>query len=49
MSGIFLEDTVNGWYDAQIAAGKTTAEINAYLSQFDVWDRYDYNGNGNFR
>jgi immune inhibitor A len=44
----FLEDTVNGWYNAQTAAGKTDAEINAYLSQFDVWDRYDYNGNGNF-
>jgi immune inhibitor A len=44
----FLEDSVNGWYAAQIAAGKTPAEINAYLAQFDVWDRYDYNGNGNF-
>ena len=44
----FVKDTANGWYDAQIAAGKTDAEINAYLSQFDVWDRYDYNGNGNF-
>ena len=45
---IFIQDTVNGWYDAQIAAGKTDAEINAYLSQFDVWDRYDYDGDGNF-
>ncbi|MDK9710671.1 M6 family metalloprotease domain-containing protein [Acidaminobacter sp.] len=44
----FLEDSVNSWYASQIAAGKTPAEINAYLSQFDVWDRYDYNGNGNF-
>ena len=33
---LFLQDTVNGWYDSQIAAGKTPAEINAYLSQFDV-------------
>ena len=24
------------------------SEINAYLSKFDQWDRYDYNGNGNF-
>ena len=23
-------------------------QINAYLSQFDVWDRYDYDGDGNF-
>jgi len=44
----FLIDTINGWYNAQIAAGKTPAEINAYLSQFDVWDRYDYDGDGNF-
>jgi immune inhibitor A len=44
----FLDESVDGWYAAQIAAGKTPAEINAYLSQFDVWDRYDYNGNGNF-
>jgi immune inhibitor A len=44
----FLEDIVNGWYDAEIAAGKTPAEVNEYLSQFDVWDRYDYDGDGNF-
>lgn len=45
---LFLEDSVNGWYDAQTAAGKTPDEINAYLSQFDIWDRYDYDGDGNF-
>ncbi len=44
----FLADTVDAWYAAQIAAGKTPAQINAYLSQFDVWDRYDYDGDGNF-
>jgi len=44
----FLIDSVNGWYDAQIAAGKTPAQIDAYLSDFDVWDRYDYDGDGNF-
>jgi immune inhibitor A len=44
----FLQDSINGWYNVQIAAGKTPAEINAYLADFDVWDRYDYNGNGNF-
>jgi immune inhibitor A len=43
-----VRDAVNAWYNAQIAAGKTNEQINAYLSQFDVWDRYDYNGNGNF-
>jgi len=44
----FLDETIDGWYAAQIAAGKTPAEINGYLSQFDVWDRYDYDGDGNF-
>ncbi len=44
----FIIDSIDGWYDAQIAAGKTPAEIDEYLSQFDVWDRYDWNGNGNF-
>jgi immune inhibitor A len=44
----FLDDSIDGWYAAQIAAGKTPAEINDYLSQFDVWDRYDYDGDGNF-
>jgi immune inhibitor A len=45
---LFLRDTVNGWYASQIAAGKTPAQINDYLSQFDVWDRYDYDSDGNF-
>ena len=44
----FVEDSINSWYDAQLAAGQTPAEIDAYLAQYDVWDRYDYNGNGNF-
>jgi immune inhibitor A len=45
---LFVRDAANAWYAAQIAAGKTKAEINGYLAQFDVWDRYDSNGNGNF-
>jgi len=44
----FLMDTTADWYDQQIAAGKTPAEIDEYLSQFDVWDRYDWDGDGNF-
>ena len=44
----FLIDSLNGWYDAQIAAGKTPAEVDVYLSGFDVWDRYDWDGDGNF-
>ncbi len=45
---LFVRDTVNAWYNAQIAAGKTPAEVEAYLAQFDVWDRYDNDGDGNF-
>ncbi len=44
----FLRDTVNDWYAKEIAAGKTAEEINDYLSQFDIWDRYDWDGDGNF-
>jgi len=45
---VFVDHSVDAWYDAQIAAGKSDAEINDYLSQFDVWDRYDWDGDGNF-
>ncbi|MGE5251487.1 MAG: M6 family metalloprotease domain-containing protein [Bacteroidota bacterium] len=44
----FLQDSIDAWYNGQIADGKTPADIDAYLSQFDVWDRYDYDGDGNF-
>jgi immune inhibitor A len=44
----FVKDTAKAWYDAQIAAGKTSAEIADYLKQFDKVDRYDYDGDGNF-
>jgi immune inhibitor A len=44
----FLVDSCNAWYDSQIAAGKTAAQIDEYLSQFDVSDRYDYDADGDF-
>jgi immune inhibitor A len=44
----FVADTAQAWYDAQIAAGKTKQQITEYLAQFDVWDRYDYDGDGDF-
>ncbi|MFL6003409.1 MAG: immune inhibitor A domain-containing protein [Nocardioides sp.] len=47
-SWAFIRDTGNAWYNAQIAAGKTPEQIKAYLSQFDVWDRYDFDGDKNF-
>ena len=45
---VFVNHSVDAWYNAQIAAGKTPAEINAYLAPYDVWDRYDYDGDGDF-
>jgi immune inhibitor A len=44
----FVNDTLAAWYQKQLGAGKTTAEIDEYLSQFDKWDRYDFDGDGNF-
>ena len=44
----FIADTGNAWYNAQKAAGKTDDEIKAYLAQFDVWDRYDHDNDGDF-
>ncbi|MEV6106858.1 immune inhibitor A domain-containing protein [Streptomyces sp. NPDC051940] len=44
----FIQDSGNAWWDGQIAAGKTPAEIDAYLAQFDVWDRNDWDHDGNF-
>ncbi|GIG28976.1 immune inhibitor A domain-containing protein [Cellulomonas marina] len=44
----FLNDTLTAWYAEQRAAGKSVAEIDRYLSQFDVWDRYDFDADGNF-
>jgi len=43
----FVNDSIDAWYNTQLA-GMTPAEINDYLAQFDVWDRYDADGDGNF-
>ena len=42
-----LEDGLNGWYSGKHTS-MSDADINAYLAQFDKWDRYDYDGDGNF-
>ena len=47
-SWAFIADSATAWYDAQIAAGRTLAEIEAELATFDVWDRYDHDNDGNF-
>ncbi|SCE65212.1 immune inhibitor A [Micromonospora viridifaciens] len=44
----FVKDTATSWYDVQVKAGKTPQQIKDYLAQFDVWDRYDFDGDGDF-
>lgn len=44
----FIQDAANAWYDAQLAAGQTKAQIKTYLQQFDKVDRYNSHGDGNF-
>jgi immune inhibitor A len=44
----FVEDSGNAWYESRVADGATLAEIQAELEEFDVWDRYDFDGDGNF-
>ncbi|HET8716894.1 MAG TPA: immune inhibitor A domain-containing protein [Nocardioidaceae bacterium] len=41
----FIDDTAEAWLDKAKADGVDPAE---YLSQFDQWDRYDHDGDGNF-
>jgi immune inhibitor A len=43
-----IRDAANQWYADQLAAGRTAAQIQAEAASFDVWDRYDYDLDGNF-
>ena len=43
-----VRDAANIWYDDQLAQGRSVADVNADLQSFDQWDRYDYDGDGNF-
>ncbi len=44
-----IRDSMSYWVQGQLASGKTLAEVTAYLRTFDVEDRYDVDGDGNFR
>ena len=46
--GRFLVDQANAWYASLVADGMTAEEIDDFLSTFDVWDRYDYDEDGDF-
>jgi immune inhibitor A len=43
-----LRDAMAYWVKAQLDSGWTLAETTDYLKTFDEWDRYDYDGDGNF-
>lgn len=43
-----IRDGVTRWAEDQKAAGRTDAQIKADLSKYDQWDRYDFDGDGNF-
>jgi immune inhibitor A len=44
----FIDDTAEAWYDSQVAAGRTPAQIKEYLQGYDKWDRFDADGDGIF-
>ncbi|MYX22032.1 immune inhibitor A domain-containing protein, partial [Streptomyces sp. SID8380] len=43
-----VRDGVTQWVSDQKAAGKSAADIKADLAQYDQWDRYDFDGDGDF-
>ncbi|GHJ36537.1 protease [Streptomyces sp. TS71-3] len=43
-----VRDGLNAWAEQQKAQGKTDEQIKADLAQYDTWDRYDFDGDGNF-
>ena len=43
----YVNDTVDAWYQEK-SATMTDDEIADYLTQFDKWDRYDFDGDTNF-
>ncbi len=43
-----IRDAIDAWVAQQHAAGRTDAQIATDLASYDVWDRYDYDGDGDF-
>ncbi|MFD4370170.1 immune inhibitor A domain-containing protein [Streptomyces sp. NPDC058486] len=43
-----VRDGVNAWAADQKAKGKSDAEIKAAVAEYDAWDRYDFDGDGEF-
>lgn len=43
-----VRDAADQWYQDQLKAGRPKADVIADLKSFDQWDRYDYDGDGDF-
>ena len=43
-----VRDAANQWVADQLAAGRPVADVIAEVQSFDVWDRNDYDGDGDF-
>ena len=46
-SWAFIQDTGNAWYTNALKT-MSADQIDAYLAQFDVWDRNDFDHDGNY-
>jgi immune inhibitor A len=46
--GRFIEDQADTWWNDLVAEQGSEAAANTFLATFDVWDRYDFDGDGNF-
>ena len=44
-----LRDAMSVWVKDQLASGMTMAQVQTYLKTFDIEDRYDVDGDGNYR
>ena len=47
-TGRFIEDQADTWWNVLVAQQGSVAAANAFLATFDVWDRYDQDGDTNF-
>ncbi len=43
-----IQDAITAWVADQKAAGKTDAEIKEAIASYDEYDRYDFDGDGDF-
>ncbi|MGA4849113.1 immune inhibitor A domain-containing protein [Streptomyces sp. G5(2025)] len=43
-----VKDGVTAWVKDQKAQGRTDAQIKADLAEYDLWDRYDFDNDGDF-